>query len=600
MAKIDPALISRNRYRTHANHELRSSHVGQTVTLSGWVHARRDHGDLIFIDLRDRWGITQLTFDPARHQAAWQAAESLRSEYVICATGRVMSRPADMINPKLVTGEIEVAVDNLEILSTALPPPFAVARDAPVNEELRLTYRFLDLRHPRRQELLRIRDEFTRAIRTYMHTHGFVEVPTPILANSSPEGARDYLVPSRLQPGKFYALPQAPQQFKQLLMVAGLDRYFQIAPCFRDEDPRADRHAGEFYQLDLEMSFVEPEDIFTVVEPLMIALTEKFSQKTIVAQPFPRLTWHEAMAKYGSDKPDLRYELCIHDVSAAVRGSAFVVIRQALQSGGVVHALHIPGGASLSRRDINELTQLAKELGAGGLAYYLLKENATSPVAKHLEANMLAAVIKQTGAKPGDALFFGADNFRRAAATLGRVRTAVAEKMHLADPAKAAWVWVTDFPMYEYNEAAGKIDFSHNPFSMPQGGLSALDAPDPTTILGYQYDLALNGYEISSGAIRNHRPDIMYRAFAIAGYSQKEVDKKFGGLLRAFSFGAPPHGGLAPGLDRLLFILQDEANIREIYAFPKDGRARDLMMDAPSNVTAQQLKELHLHLDQPH
>lgn len=593
------APISRNRYRTHANHELRSSHVGQTVTLSGWVHVRRHHGGLIFIDLRDRWGMTQLTFDPARHKEAWLAAENLRSEYVICATGSVTSRPADMVNPKLATGEIEIAVEHIEILSTALPLPFAVARDAPVNEELRLTYRFLDLRHPRRQERLHIRDEFIRTIRAYMHGHSFVEVHTPILANSSPEGARDYLVPSRLHPGNFYALPQAPQQFKQLLMVSGLDRYFQIAPCFRDEDPRADRHAGEFYQLDLEMSFVEQEDIFTIVEPLMIKLTEKFSRKKIVTKPFPRLTWHEAMSRYGSDKPDLRYELFIHDVSDAVRGSNFAIFQKALQHGGVVHALHVPSGAVLRRSDIDDLTQLAKAHGAGGLAYLYVKESTSSPVAKHLGTERLAAVIKQTGANAGDALFFGADSYRRAAATLGHVRTAVAEKLQLADPAKAAWVWVTDFPMYEFNEAESKIDFSHNPFSMPQGGIAALETQDPTTILGYQYDLALNGFEISSGAIRNHRPDIMYRAFAIAGYSKKEVDKKFGGLLRAFNFGAPPHGGLAPGLDRLLFILLDEENIREIYAFPKDGRARDLMMDAPSIVSVQQLKELHLKLDQP-
>ena len=590
-------IITPNQYRNHTCGELRPEHVGQQATMSGWVHARRDHGGLIFIDLRDKWGITQLTFSPQRGKKTFARADKLRNEFVIRVIGTVVKRPAEMINTKLPTGEIEVEVTEVTILAESKTPPFEIAQETDVNEELRLTYRFLDLRRPKMQRMLKMRDEFIQHVRDYLHRHGFTEVQTPILTVSSPEGARDYLVPSRLYPGKFYALPQAPQQFKQLLMVAGLDRYFQIAPAFRDEDPRADRHAGEFYQIDLEMSFVEQEDVFNVVEPLMIELTEQFSDKHIVARPFPKISWRQAMLKYGSDKPDLRFELLIHDVSQVTQKTRANAFREALDAGGVVHALHVPGGAALTRAQLDELAEHAKAHGAKGLAHILVREKLTSPIIKHLGDDVAAAVVRTVGAKKGDAIFFQADRFVRAAKALGAVRSRAADLLNLADPKKAAWVWVTDFPMYEHSEQQGKIDFSHNPFSMPQGGLAALDAKDPTTILGYQYDLALNGFEISSGAIRNYRPDIMYKAFAIDGYAKKDVDKKFGGMIRAFQYGAPPHGGFAPGLDRLFFILMDEENIREIYAFPKDAKARDLMMGAPSEVSRKQLKELHINLD---
>ena len=588
--------ITVNKYRTHNCGELSVKEADTTVRLSGWVHTRRDHGGLIFIDLRDKWGIVQLTFHPD-YPEPFKAADVLRSEDVVCVTGSVIARPSDMVNKNIATGEIEIRVETMEVLSKSQTPPFPIAKDDDINEELRLRYRFLDLRHPRLQKILHTRHRFIQYIRNYLSDHAFTEVQTPILANSSPEGARDFLVPSRLYPGQFYALPQAPQQFKQLLMVGGLDRYFQIAPCFRDEDPRADRSAGDFYQIDLEMSFVEQEDIFQVVEKLMIKLTKEFSAKQIITKPFPRLPWREAMAKYGSDKPDLRFDLFIHDVSAIVADSQFKVFSAALKEGGIVHALHVPGGAKFTRKEIDDLTEIATNAGASGLAYILVKDVPTSPIIKYLGDDITVQVIKHLNAQPGDAIFFGAGEFMPVSTTLGVVRNAAAAKLNLKDPAKTAWVWITDFPMYEFNVEENKIDFSHNPFSMPQGGLEALDAPDPTTILAYQYDLVLNGYEISSGAIRNHHPDIMYKAFALAGYSKQEVDKRFGGMIRAFSYGAPPHGGIAPGLDRLLFLLLDLPSIRDIYAFPKDSKAKDLMMNAPSPVTPQQLKDLHITLD---
>ena len=591
--------VAQNKYRTHHCGQLTKQDVGSQVKLSGWVHARRDHGGLIFIDLRDKWGITQLTFNPAKNESAFKTAEALRNEFVISVAGEVKARPADMVNKNIDTGEIEIEVVGIEILSHAKTPPFPITEDteATVNEELRLQYRFLDLRQPRLQEIMRKRHLFIRHVRNYMNDNGFTEVTTPILANTSPEGARDFLVPSRLYPGKFYALPQAPQQFKQLLMVGGLDRYFQIAPCFRDEDPRADRHAGSFYQLDLEMSFVEQEDVWNVVEPLMIELTNEFSDMSVLQEPFPRIPWKEAMRKYGSDKPDIRFDLHISDVSDAVSQTDFAVFKDALQSGGVVYALHVPGGADFTRKDIDELTTLSKNHGAKGLAYILIKDEPTSPIIKHIGDDATKAIIKKVGAKKGAAIFFGADTWAAAAKALGAVRSESAERLELKDPKKAAWVWVTDFPMYEYNEGEGKIDFSHNPFSMPQGGMETLEnTTDPTEILGYQYDLAVNGFEISSGAIRNHRPDIMYKAFEIAGYTKEEVNQKFGGMIRAFEYGAPPHGGFAPGLDRLLMVLFGLENIRDIYAFPKDGKARDLMMNSPSEVDEKQLKELHLKI----
>ena len=569
------------------------------MVLCGWVHRRRDHGGIIFIDLRDRYGLTQVKFDPAISPAIWDKANDLRSEWVVKVTGQVVPRPAEMVNAKLKTGEIEVPVSALEILNRAATPPFALDEEkgALVNEGIRLKYRFLDLRRSALQEILRQRDELIRFVREYFHRRDFLEVQTPILANSSPEGARDYLVPSRLYPGKFYALPQAPQQFKQLLMVGGLDRYFQIAPCFRDEDPRADRHPGDFYQIDLEMSFVEQEDIWDIVEPLMVELTEKFSAKKIITKPFPRLTYQEAMDKYGSDKPDLRFALEIVDVTDWAADSGFSVFAEAARAGGVVRALPVLGGASLSRKEIDELTEIACAKGAKGLAYIIIKENGDlhSPIVKFLGEELARKIIAQSRAQAGDLVFFGADEKKTVRAVLGAVRSECGRRLGLADKNLAAWCWITDFPMYEYSELEpGKIDFCHNPFSMPQGGLSALKEKNPLDILAFQYDLVCNGCEISSGAIRNHDPEIMYAAFALAGYKQEEVDRKFGHMIRAFSYGAPPHGGIAPGLDRLLMILLDVESIRDIYAFPKDGQARDAMMDSPSEVSEKQLKELGL------
>lgn len=587
------------KYRTHTCGELTANNTGQEVRLSGWVATRRDHGGVIFIDLRDRWGIVQLTFHPEKYPEVSRQAEKLRSEFVITVTGKAVARPVEMVNKNISTGEIEIEVSALEIVSEAGPLPFEIDHGNKVNEELRLQYRYLDLRRPYLQTMLKKRAQLIEHIRNYMTKHDFIEVQTPILANSSPEGARDYLVPSRLYPGKFYALPQAPQQFKQLLMVAGLDKYFQIAPCFRDEDPRADRHPGEFYQLDFEMSFVEQEDVFAIVEPLMVELTKSFSQKEIISQPFPRIPWKQAMEKYGSDKPDLRYELHISNVSDILKETAFKVFAEGLKAkNGVIHALHVPGGAKFTRSEIDELTEKAKSQGAGGLAYIAIKDGKpASPILKFMSEAEVAAIIEKIAAKEGDIVFFGAGEWLTVCKTLGAVRIAAAEKLGLRDKTKAAWCWIVDFPMYEWSELDNKIDFSHNPFSMPQGGKQALQEKDPLDILAYQYDLVLNGYEISSGAIRNHSPEIMYEAFKIAGYSQAEVDAKFGAIITAFKLGAPPHGGSAPGIDRLMMVLWDVDSIRDIYAFPKNGRAQDVLMNAPSGVSEKQLKDLHIRLE---
>jgi len=585
--------------RTHTCGELTKKHVNQEVILCGWVHRRRDHGGIIFIDLRDRYGLTQLTFDPDKNKIAWQVADALRSEWVIQATGTVVARPKEMVNKKLSTGEIEVEVGSLAVLNESKTPPFEVDEEkaGETNENLRLKYRFIDLRRPKLQAMLKTRDEMIRDIREYFHKENFIEVQTPILANSSPEGARDWLVPSRLYPGKFYALPQAPQQFKQLLMVAGLDRYFQIAPCFRDEDPRMDRHYGEFYQLDMEMSFVEQEDIFKIMEPLMIQITEKFSDKKVMFKPFPRISWREAMNKYGSDKPDLRFAMEIKPVTDLIKNCGFSVFTDAVKTGGVVHALNVSGGAKFSRKEIDEITEVAKAKGAAGLAYIITEDEPKSPALKFLKPEVVRALIKEVKAKKGDIIFFGAGPWRIVCESLGAVRNECGARLGLKDNKKAAWLWVTDFPMYQYSEIeAGRIDFGHNPFSMPQGGLEALADKDPLDILAYQYDFVLNGFEITSGAIRNHEPKIMYKAFEIAGYTKEQVDKKFGHMIRAFEYGAPPHGGNATGIDRLLMVLNDWNSIRDIYAFPKDGQGRDVMLDAPSEVEERQLKELHLKI----
>ncbi|HVW67004.1 MAG TPA: aspartate--tRNA ligase [Candidatus Peribacteraceae bacterium] len=580
--------------RTHTCGQLRESDVKAEVTLCGWVHRRRDHGGLIFLDVRDHYGITQIVVDP-QHKEVFSVAEKVRPEWVLCVTGTVTKRREGAEREDNPTGQIEVGAQKIEILAESKTPPFEIDVDSDVNEELRLKYRFLDLRRPKMQEIMANRDKLISHVRQYMHARNFTEVQTPILANSSPEGARDYLVPSRIHPGTFYALPQAPQQFKQLLMVAGLDRYFQIAPCFRDEDPRADRHPGEFYQLDLEMSFVEQDDVFNVIEPLMIELTEAFSDKKVVTKPFPRITYKNALDTYGSDKPDMRYQIHLQDVTDMVKDCGFAVFADNVKQGGVVKAISVPNGADFSRKDIDELTETAKTYGAKGLAYILVKDNELqSPIVKFLGDDLAKKIVSHVGAKPGDAVFFAADKWREACIVLGQVRIAVAKKLNLADSKKAAWAWITDYPMYEWNEQDKKIDFSHNPFSMPQGGMEALLNKDPTEILAYQYDIVCNGFELSSGAIRNHRPDIMYKAFEIAGYSKEEVDAKFGGMIRAFEYGAPPHGGCAPGLDRLMMVLWECNSIRDIYAFPKNGKAQDAMMNAPSPVSDKQLKELHI------
>jgi aspartyl-tRNA synthetase len=586
--------------RTQTCGELTKKQVGKKATLCGWVNSRRDHGGIIFIDLRDRYGLTQIKFDPKISQQAWDEANKVRPEWVLKVTGEVLDRPQDMVNPKMETGEIEMAITEIEILTQSKTPPFEIDQDKNVNEDLRLKYRFLDLRHTRLQKIMADRDKLITYVREYFHKKDFLEIQTPILANSSPEGARDYLVPSRIHPGTFYALPQAPQQFKQLLMVSGFDRYFQIAPCFRDEDPRSDRHPGEFYQIDLEMSFVEQEDVWQMVEPLMVELTEKFSEKKIIEKPFPRITYKEALEKYGSDKPDLRFDMEIKPISEMVKDCGFSVFSEAIKNAGVVHALKVEADGKFSRKDIDEITEISKSKGAKGLAYIIVKEKneLQSPIVKFLGDELSLKLVQELKAKAGDIIFFGADTWKTVCSALGAVRNECGSRLGLKDPKKAAWLWVADFPMYEYSEIEpGRIDFSHNPFSMPQGGMKALMEMNPLDILAHQYDLVCNGFEISSGAIRNHQPEIMYKAFEIAGYTKEEVDAKFGHMIKAFEFGAPPHGGIAPGLDRLLMVLWDLPSIRDIYAFPKNGSAQDAMLGAPSEVSAKQLKELHIKLD---
>ncbi len=591
--------------RTHTCGELTDTQKSQKVTLAGWVHRRRDHGGIIFIDLRDRYGLTQVTFDPKKNKDAWEIADQLRSEWVIGVTGDVVLRPDDMINDKLKTGKVEIEAKQLTIFSRAKTPPFELDEQKvdESNEQIRLKYRYIDLRRASLQELLILKDKYFQYMRDYFHARGFTEIQTPILANSSPEGARDFLVPSRLHPGKFYALPQAPQQFKQLLMVGGTDKYFQIAPCFRDEDPRMDRHYGEFYQLDMEMSFVEQEDIFEIMEPLMIELTENFSQKKVEQLDnngrFIQISWRDAMTKYGTDKPDLRFELEIIPVTELVADCEFGVFSGAVADGGVVHALKVDGGASFSRKVIDEFTEIAKTGGAKGLAYIIVREDGTlqSPIVKFLGEELAGKIIEITKAKAGDIIFFGADDWRTASLSLGAVRNACAEKLELKDPSKAVWCWIVDFPMYSYSDIEpDKIDFDHNPFTMPQGGMQALEEKEPLDILGHQYDLVLNGFEASSGAIRNHDPAIMYKAFEIAGYTKEEVDQRFSALIEAFQYGTPPHGGNAPGIDRILMVLHELDSIRDIYAFPKDGQGRDLMMDSPAITTEKQLQDLHIKL----
>jgi aspartyl-tRNA synthetase len=592
--------------RTHNLSELNKKIAGQEVTICAWVKYRRDHGGLIFLTLRDHYGLIQVKIDEKDDKDVYKEAEKLKHEWVVQITGEVLRRPEDMINKDMENGDIEIEAKSLKILNSCETLPFEISelKSGEANESLRLKYRFLDLRREKLQHLLKTKSEFIEHFRSYFRSKGFLNIQTPILANSSPEGARDFLVPSRIHPGKFYALPQAPQQFKQLLMVGGVDKYFQIAPCFRDEDPRQDRHYGEFYQLDMEMSFVENlDDIFDVMEPIMTSATTNFSNKKIINLDkngkFQRLPWHQAIDKYGIDKPDLRYALELKDVSEACKDSGFKVFDSVLESSGVVKALVVSKAEEMTRKMIDDLTAVAKKGGAKGLAYLILKDGEiNSPIAKFLSEDKQKEIVKAAGANDGDVIFFTADSWRVASEAMGAVRVKVAEMFDLADKSLASWVWIVDFPMYDYSELEeGKIDFSHNPFSMPQGGMESLNKKDPLDILAYQFDLILNGFEISSGSIRNHSPEIMYKAFEIAGYSKKEVNEKFGAMINAFSYGAPPHGGNAPGIDRLLMVLQDLNSIRDIYAFPKDGQGHDLMTGSPSEFSDEALKDLHIKIN---
>ena len=585
--------------RTHKCGELRREHTGLTVRLSGWLHRKRDHGNVLFLDLRDHYGIIQCVVDGA--SPLLKTAEALRLESVITVTGQVVARAPDAVNPRLATGEVEVAVGALTMQSTAEPLPLPVNSDTELPEETRLRYRFLDLRRERLHRNIVLRSRVIASIRRRMIESGFMEFQTPILTSSSPEGARDYLVPSRVHPGKFYALPQAPQQFKQLLMTSGFDRYFQIAPCFRDEDGRADRSPGEFYQLDVEMAFVTQDDVFAALEPVLHGVFVEFAEGAAVTAPsFPRIPFEEAMTKYGSDKPDLRNPLVIVDVTEVFRGSSFSAFATPIASGAVVRALRAPGAAAQPRSFFDKLGQWAREQGAPGLGYVTLSDGgARGPLARFLDGDRLARLVAATGSRDGDACFFVCDAKSAAERLAGRVRLRLGEELGLVEPRAFRFCWVTDFPMYELNEDTKKIAFSHNPFSMPQGGLEALEKADPLTIKAFQYDIVCNGVELSSGAIRNHRPDIMYKAFAIAGYGRDEVEARFGGMLNAFKYGAPPHGGSAPGIDRIVMLLAGETNIREVIAFPMNQQAQDLLMQAPGPVTPERLKELHIKLDLP-
>ncbi len=592
-------------YRTHTCGALRLSDSGAPARLSGWVHRKRDHGQLLFVDLRDHYGVAQCVIDVS--SPLFAAADALRLESVVSLTGRVLKRSADTINPALATGEVELAIEAIEILSAAEPLPFPVNSDAEYPEDMRLSHRFLDLRRERVHSNIMLRSNVIASIRRRMIEQGFYEFQTPVLTASSPEGARDYLVPSRLHPGTFYALPQAPQQFKQLLMVAGFDRYFQIAPCFRDEASRADRSPGEFYQLDFEMSFVTQDDVFAAIEPVLYGVFEEFGrERAVTPPPFPRITYAEAALKYGTDKPDLRNPLVIADVSDVFAGSKFRAFRRIVESGGVVRAIPAPGSASRPRSSFQDrMDAWAKsEMDAPGLGYIILEQSGSElvgrgPIGNNLEPAEIVRIAGLAGLGGGDVVFFAAGPKGDAEKLAGAARTRIGQELGLVEEGAFRFCWIVDFPMYERNEETGQLEFSHNPFSMPQGGLEALESKDPLEILAYQYDIVCNGIELSSGAIRNHRPDIMIKAFALAGYSAEEVEARFGGMLRAFRYGAPPHGGSAPGIDRIVMLLADTPNIREIVAFPMNQQAEDLLMQAPAPVPPERLKELHIRLDLP-
>jgi aspartyl-tRNA synthetase len=587
-------------YRTHTCGQLRASNVGEQVRLSGWIHRKRDHGGVLFIDLRDHYGITQIV--AKANSEPLKVLEHLRAESVVTITGEVVARGAEASNANLATGEIELVAADVVVQSAAEELPLPVAGEADYPEDIRLRYRYLDLRRERIHANIVLRSNVISSIRNRMVAQGFTEFQTPILTASSPEGARDYLVPSRVHPGKFYALPQAPQMFKQLLMVAGFDRYFQIAPCFRDEDARADRSPGEFYQLDFEMSYVTQEDVFQAIEPVLAGVFAEFAngRSVTAAGSFPRIPYRESMLKYGSDKPDLRNPILISDVSDHFRGSGFGLFAKMVDSGNVVRAIPAPGTAEKSRKFFDEMNEWARSEGHAGLGYITQKNGELGgPIAKNHGEEATRKLIAELGLGPDDGIFFAAGKELQAAKLAGAARTRVGETLGLIDQNRFDFCWIVDFPMFEYDEEAKKVDFSHNPFSMPQGELDALEGKDPLDILAYQYDIVCNGVELSSGAIRNHRPDIMYKAFEIAGYSKDDVDTNFSGMINAFKFGAPPHGGSAPGIDRIVMLLAGEPNIREVVLFPMNQRAEDLMMGAPSEVSAKQLRELNIRLVEP-
>ena len=584
-------------YRSHTCADLNKSNVGETVRLSGWVHRVRDHGGLLFIDLRDHYGITQVMADP--DSPVFAEIEKLRSEWCIRIDGNVMLRDESLINAKIPTGEVEVFIRDLEILGQAEELPLMVFGEQDYPEETRLRYRYLDLRRQKLQDNMKLRSDVVASIRRKMWDRNFREYQTPIITASSPEGARDFLVPSRLHPGKFYALPQAPQQFKQLIMVSGFDKYFQIAPCFRDEDPRADRSPTDFYQLDLEMSFVTQQDVFDTIQPVLRSVFEDFGGGRTVDTEWPQISYRDAALWYGSDKPDLRNPIKMQRVSDHFRGSGFAIFAKLLeQEGTEIRAIPAPGGGS--RKFCDRMNAFAQKEGLPGMGYIFWRsgENgmeAAGPLAKNIGPERTEAIRQQLGLDVGDAAFFLGGKPKTFEAVAGRARNVIGEELNLTDENRFAFAWIVDFPIYEKDAETGKIDFEHNPFSMPQGGMEALEG-DPLAVLGYQYDLSCNGYELVSGAIRNHKPEIMFKAFEIAGYDESEVRKRFGGMVNAFQFGAPPHGGCAAGIDRIVMLLADEANIREVIMFPMNQRAEDLMMDAPSQPMADQLMELNLRV----
>jgi len=589
-----------NKYRTHNCSELNKDNSGQEIVLSGWINKKRDHGNLLFIDLRDNYGMTQCIID--KSNKSFKLLEKIQLESVVKINGKVVKRSSDTINSELQTGEIEVDINKFEILGTCKELPMPVFSDQEYSEEIRLKYRFLDLRRKKIHDNIILRSKVISFIRNEMFKLGFLEFQTPILTSSSPEGARDFLVPSRLNPGKFYALPQAPQQFKQLIMVSGFDKYFQIAPCFRDEDARADRSPGEFYQLDLEMSFVEQEDIFQVVEKLIVNVFKNFSSKKLIFEKFPRIPYDESMLKYGSDKPDLRNPLIISDLSDIFTRDdvTFEIFKKLVKSGSKVRCIVTKNTKEKPRSFFDNIDKWAKNQGASGLAYFTIEKNesisAKGPVGKFFSQDALEEIMKITGAEVGDSIFFACGKINDVEKITSQARDKIAKDLDLIDENTFAFCWIVDYPMFEKNEVTNKIEFSHNPFSMPQGDIKNIDFDNPLNIKAYQYDIVCNGIELSSGAIRNHVPELMYKLFSIAGYQKEQVDEKFSGMINALSYGAPPHGGIAPGIDRIVMLLANEKNIREVTMFPMNQNAQDLMMNAPSEVNEEQLKELGLAL----